>query len=165
MAGLRQPVQGLRAAGPASAPALQGLLFNQVPCEPVVWPWLSPWSVFYTLHSVLSTSEPVVRGREGVCICVSAGERHVCVVLLNSIIRLLLKPYKILQTSCVIELNLQNSEPGTQNRLLKTGEGPAPEEKGDGRRQDLTLLSTFLELASRCGVGRSGGTRTQIWTD
>lgn len=164
LAGLRHPVQGLSAAGPASAPALKGLPFNQGPCEPVVWPWLSPGSMFYTLHRVLSTSEPIVRGREGACLCVSAGETHVCVVLLNSIIRLLLKPYKTLQTSCVITLNLQNSKPlgkkglGTQSPPLKIGEGPGTEEKGAGRRQDVsTLFSKFRGLASWCGVDRSGG--------
>lgn len=76
----RQPPRGLRAAGPASGPALKRPPFNQV-LEPVIWAWLSP--LFFYRRQYTFYLRVRVRGREGVCICVSAGEGHVCVVLVS----------------------------------------------------------------------------------
>lgn len=169
LAGLHQPVQGLSVAGPASAPALKGLPFNQVPCEPVVWAMaqLMEW-VLYVRQCSFYLGTFCERTR---CVRMSLQVRDTYVVLLNSIISLLLKPYKILQTSCVIKLNLQNSKPlgkkgpGTQSPLLRIGEEDGEKGLDVGRTPQP---SAFRELASwRAGVGLivQVGTRTQMWTE
>lgn len=57
-----------------------GLLSTKC-CEPVIWAWLSP--LFFYFRQYTFYLRVRVRGREGVCICVSAGEGHVGVVLVS----------------------------------------------------------------------------------
>lgn len=64
-------------------------------------PWLSLLSIFYSSGGVIFYLRVCAGGR-GVCFCVSL--RDTCMLfLLNSVIRLLLKPHGIFQPNCVIE--------------------------------------------------------------
>lgn len=58
-------------------------------------PWLSWLNIF--LHFRQCIFYLRVYCEKERCMRVSAGERHVCAILFNSIIRLLLKPYKIIK--------------------------------------------------------------------
>lgn len=157
-----QPLQGLSAAGPASAPALKGPPFDQVPCEPMVWAMAQPAEYFLYFRQRTFYLRVYVRGREGMCTCVSASERHVC-VLLNSIIKLL-NPHEILQPGCVIKLNLLQSSKlpgkrgsGTRSPPLKVVKVLGPEKKWAGLGRTSPPCSQVSEPVSQCGVDGSGG--------
>lgn len=59
------------AAGPASAPALKGRPFSQVPCEPVVWAMAQPVEYFFILPAVLFSTSESVREEDYVSVYVS----------------------------------------------------------------------------------------------
>lgn len=78
--------------------------------------WLSPLSTFSVLQCsfYLSLCE-----RKRMCVPVSLQVSDT-IFFLNSIIRFLLKPHGILQPSCVIKLNLQNSKPPGKKGIRDT---------------------------------------------
>lgn len=58
------------AAGPASAPALKGQPFSQVPCDPAVWATAQPVEYFFILQAVFFSTSGSVREEE-VCVSMS----------------------------------------------------------------------------------------------